>query len=198
MNTRHVKYKVVVVYIENVAEINTEIRNSYLRIKSKKSDEIVNLNDEDGTIATVFAKYHTVLGMQDVQIDSIQQLKDMIQKNIEKTGAMEESYFDSVYCYCGRSSPNMICCENSNCLIKWYHWDCAGIQEEEARPDKKWYCHRCLYNDINTTYSKSIEIAKETMLETPTVLVEDASTTSVIPLKRQLIESDNDDDLVSK
>lgn len=35
------------------------------------------------------------------------------------------------FCVCGRGFVgDMIACDRDGCLIEWYHFDCAGIEEE--------------------------------------------------------------------
>ncbi|KAG0614433.1 hypothetical protein M758_6G176600 [Ceratodon purpureus] len=48
---------------------------------------------------------------------------------------------EPTYCYCGQVSyGEMIACDNSECKIEWFHFDCVGIKE---RPKGKWYCSDC-------------------------------------------------------
>lgn len=45
------------------------------------------------------------------------------------------------YCTCGRPSEgNMICCDDPDCEIQWYHFECVGIKEP---PKGKWICSAC-------------------------------------------------------
>jgi len=48
---------------------------------------------------------------------------------------------EPVYCTCRRVSfGQMIGCDNENCPIEWFHFECVGLTE----PVKgKWYCHQC-------------------------------------------------------
>ena len=34
----------------------------------------------------------------------------------------------------------MICCDNGDCSIKWFHLRCVGL---ETIPDGSWYCPSC-------------------------------------------------------
>ncbi|KAH9574795.1 hypothetical protein CY35_01G078000 [Sphagnum magellanicum] len=48
---------------------------------------------------------------------------------------------EPTYCYCGQVSyGEMIACDNPECMIEWFHFDCVGIKE---RPKGKWYCSDC-------------------------------------------------------
>lgn len=51
---------------------------------------------------------------------------------------------EPTYCYCNQVSfGEMIACDNSECKIEWYHYECVGIDE---RPKGKWYCPDCRAN----------------------------------------------------
>lgn len=51
-----------------------------------------------------------------------------------------ETVDDKPYCYCHEASyGNMIGCDNKNCAIEWFHYECVGLQEA---PDK-WFCKEC-------------------------------------------------------
>lgn len=48
---------------------------------------------------------------------------------------------EPLYCTCQNISyGNMICCDNDNCPIEWFHYGCVGLTEE---PTGKWYCPYC-------------------------------------------------------
>lgn len=57
---------------------------------------------------------------------------------------MSERADDSVqYCICGKpSNDEMIACDNENCQVKWYHYECANVDPHHL-PDK-WYCEECV------------------------------------------------------
>ena len=45
------------------------------------------------------------------------------------------------YCKCrGVSYGEMVCCDNKDCKIEWFHFGCVGLSEE---PRGKWYCEYC-------------------------------------------------------
>lgn len=47
------------------------------------------------------------------------------------------------YCFCNNvSHGEMIACDNPECAIEWFHFDCVGITKE-SRPKGKWYCPQC-------------------------------------------------------
>lgn len=50
---------------------------------------------------------------------------------------------EQTYCLCDQISyGQMICCDNNNCKVEWYHFECVGLK---ANPGKgqKWYCPSC-------------------------------------------------------
>jgi len=50
---------------------------------------------------------------------------------------------EPTYCYCKRISfGEMIACENDECPIEWFHFECVGLTPEN-RPKGKWYCDEC-------------------------------------------------------
>ena len=45
------------------------------------------------------------------------------------------------YCLCNQVSyGEMICCDNADCTIEWFHYGCVGVTEA---PKGKWYCPQC-------------------------------------------------------
>eukprot|EP00250_Pteridium_aquilinum_P012017 c20456_g1_i2 orf=457-1257(-) len=48
---------------------------------------------------------------------------------------------EPTYCYCQNVSfGKMIACDNENCKIEWFHFQCVGIKDQ---PKGKWYCPDC-------------------------------------------------------
>lgn len=47
-----------------------------------------------------------------------------------------------VWCICRREDNErpMIFCDNAECVIKWFHFDCVGI---DTAPEGNWYCANC-------------------------------------------------------
>jgi hypothetical protein len=50
-----------------------------------------------------------------------------------------------VWCTCRRPDDGtlMLCCENDNCNIQWYHGRCVGVKKEPA-DDVEWFCPACV------------------------------------------------------
>ena len=47
---------------------------------------------------------------------------------------------DQLFCFCkGLSYGNMIACDNSDCPIQWFHYDCVGITEK-PHDNQHWFC----------------------------------------------------------
>ncbi|PWZ00202.1 hypothetical protein BCV70DRAFT_153376, partial [Testicularia cyperi] len=45
------------------------------------------------------------------------------------------------YCYCDQVSfGNMVACDNDDCELEWFHYQCVGL---ESQPRGKWYCRFC-------------------------------------------------------
>ncbi|XP_070554167.1 inhibitor of growth protein 1-like [Ptychodera flava] len=48
---------------------------------------------------------------------------------------------EPTYCLCNQVSyGEMIGCDNVNCELEWFHFNCVGLT---SKPKGKWYCPRC-------------------------------------------------------
>jgi len=48
---------------------------------------------------------------------------------------------EPTYCVCHQVSfGQMVMCDNKNCAIEWFHFQCVGLT---TKPRGKWYCERC-------------------------------------------------------
>ena len=57
-------------------------------------------------------------------------------------GMMSVDPNEPKYCYCNQVSyGEMIACDNENCEIEWFHYDCVGLK---MPPKGKWYCNECV------------------------------------------------------
>ena len=53
----------------------------------------------------------------------------------------ESNNSEPVYCYCHKPEDGtMIACDNPDCSIEWFHFECLGLTEV---PKGKWYCPDC-------------------------------------------------------
>lgn len=54
----------------------------------------------------------------------------------------QEGIVHEVYCKCRSHihGSTMIACDNSDCRIEWFHYECVGIT---TAPEGKWYCDEC-------------------------------------------------------
>ena len=51
------------------------------------------------------------------------------------------SWEEPMYCTCGRPSfGDMVGCDNPDCAIEWFHFECVGIT---TSPTGEWLCHVC-------------------------------------------------------
>jgi len=64
------------------------------------------------------------------------------------------------YCYCGQGEDydDMICCDNEDCVIGWFHFSCFKITKKDG-PKGKYYCPDC-HKQRSTERSKSKKISK--------------------------------------
>ena len=50
---------------------------------------------------------------------------------------------EPTYCFCRQVAfGEMICCDNQDCRIEWFHFACVGLTPE-TRPTSKWLCPDC-------------------------------------------------------
>ena len=50
---------------------------------------------------------------------------------------------EPVYCFCRQVAfGEMICCDNQDCRIEWFHFACVGLTPE-TRPTSRWLCPDC-------------------------------------------------------
>ncbi|KAI6218274.1 Inhibitor of growth protein 3-like [Aphelenchoides besseyi] len=55
----------------------------------------------------------------------------------------DETPAEPTYCICEQVSyGNMIGCDNDECLIEWFHFDCVKLKVKPPK-GKKWYCPSC-------------------------------------------------------
>ena len=64
-----------------------------------------------------------------------------IPKIDDKSSDCEDEDMTRLWCYCQEPSfGDMILCDNENCSIKWFHFDCLWIR---CPPKNHWYCPSC-------------------------------------------------------
>ncbi len=57
------------------------------------------------------------------------------------TGSMEQLN-EPKYCYCNQVSfGEMIACDNEDCEVEWFHYECVGLVQP---PKGQWYCNECV------------------------------------------------------
>ena len=63
--------------------------------------------------------------------------EEVIPEHPEPTDAEQEK----MWCVCNRSeSGEMIACDNDNCAVEWFHFQCVNIKRA---PRGKWFCPTC-------------------------------------------------------
>lgn len=86
-----------------------------------------------------------------VQVDSLRKKKKRKGSHSGQGGQQTENHegldvsvFDvnePTYCTCKRVSfGNMIACENADCAIEWFHFECVSVTAETTDP---WFCPAC-------------------------------------------------------
>lgn len=78
-----------------------------------------------------------------LKVFSSQQVPQPSTSEAAKSDSERSSLDEAVYgCACGTpdASVNWICCDNDDCPVRWYHWECAGVTEE---PSGDWLCSMC-------------------------------------------------------
>ena len=59
------------------------------------------------------------------------------------------------YCSCNRVSfGDMVCCQNDNCPISWFHYECVSIPPGTNMEDQEWYCPACAEQQAASKRSK--------------------------------------------
>ncbi|CAI2347284.1 unnamed protein product [Caenorhabditis sp. 36 PRJEB53466] len=75
---------------------------------------------------------------------------EMIMSNRVKEESRHKSKRESEeWCICDGvnvDSEMMVECENKNCRVEWFHFDCVGLT---ASPENEWYCPECRRLPIN-------------------------------------------------
>eukprot|EP00056_Hartaetosiga_gracilis_P019906 m.16570 g.16570 ORF g.16570 m.16570 type:complete len:240 (+) comp8023_c0_seq1:96-815(+) len=62
----------------------------------------------------------------------------------EQTPIIEEENSGEVFCYCKQGSfGEMVGCDNDNCPIEWFHYQCVGLT---SAPQGSWFCPECRGN----------------------------------------------------
>lgn len=56
--------------------------------------------------------------------------------------AVESNVNEPRYCYCNQVSfGEMIACDNEDCEVEWFHYECVGLVQP---PKGQWYCNECV------------------------------------------------------
>ncbi|CBY09529.1 unnamed protein product [Oikopleura dioica] len=97
------------------------------------------INEQIAQLDCFLAQYENELSVMDAleiggsrrsQLTSNQKVTDMPVDPNEPT-----------YCFCNRVAfGDMVGCDNPNCLIDWFHFDCVGLKR---KPVGDWFCETC-------------------------------------------------------
>ena len=69
---------------------------------------------------------------------------------------------NTVYCTCGGAGTGpMVCCDNPNCAVQWYHYDCIGYKEDDYGPSDQFFCCQECKEEAKKLQSKEKEKQKE-------------------------------------
>ena len=61
--------------------------------------------------------------------------------SVQPSTSSNVSVADTKWCYChDEEHGDMIGCDNQNCKVQWFHYECVGIS---LAPKGKWYCKNC-------------------------------------------------------
>ncbi|KAL6122401.1 hypothetical protein NUSPORA_00585 [Nucleospora cyclopteri] len=114
-------------------KISAKIERAY----EKKEKLLIRLQNAVESHLNLFNKLNE-LANSPINTD-IQQMPQNISYSVTIEDVPENK---RVYCSCQTmASGKMICCDNSNCEIGWYHLKCVGLIKA---PKTKWICMRCL------------------------------------------------------
>ncbi|EGG01486.1 uncharacterized protein MELLADRAFT_79007 [Melampsora larici-populina 98AG31] len=72
--------------------------------------------------------------------DEIEVELDQVEEEVGSSSGGSSS--NKVYCICEGEvlGERMVACDNSNCPIEWFHYQCAGLTED---PTGSWFCDDC-------------------------------------------------------
>lgn len=74
------------------------------------------------------------------ELDYSQQTNNVTTTMGNETG---DGVTEQVFCSCrGPSYGNMIACDNPDCPIQWFHYECVGIKDK-PHDNSHWYCPSC-------------------------------------------------------
>ncbi|CAB3403246.1 unnamed protein product [Caenorhabditis bovis] len=60
---------------------------------------------------------------------------------------------EPLYCICNKISyGDMVGCDNSKCVLEWFHFECIGLT---SKPKGKWYCPECRHPELGEKHQRS-------------------------------------------
>ena len=68
-------------------------------------------------------------------------LPELLTHRLQDHGIPLVNETEKVYCYCGKGEyGDMIACDNPDCTLEWFHYECVGIARS---PKGEWFCDNC-------------------------------------------------------
>lgn len=103
-----------------------------------------NLNSTQVDIAQgCYDNYDFVINELDRRIALYQEALSIPAGVSEVKMGVKEEELEPRYCICGGVGyGKMICCDNPNCPIEWFHFSCLADGDFEP-PEGQWLCPRC-------------------------------------------------------
>mgnify|MGYP006131646935 CR=1 FL=1 len=110
------------------------------------------------------SEQRTTVALADKKIQVLSEAHDLVDKQVEKLNAeiarydiaagiplgreheigastLGQVWEEPMYCTCGRPSfGDMVGCDNPDCAVEWFHFECVGIH---ASPTGEWLCNVC-------------------------------------------------------
>ncbi len=86
-----------------------------------------------------------------LQTDSMRKKKKRKGSQGGQGGQQNDNDVDAnepTYCTCKcRSYGSMVACDNQDCAIEWFHYECVGLK---CAPGDPWFCPACAESTIST------------------------------------------------
>lgn len=77
----------------------------------------------------------------EAEVKAIQKKRQQVEQPVSMDLDLPVDPNEPTYCICNRVFfGEMVACDNDNCKIEWFHYECVGITDP---PKGKWYCPDC-------------------------------------------------------
>ena len=152
----------------SVTELDERTRSTNKRMEMHANTYLRSVRP--GTVADPEAlkqlrtEQRTAMALVDKKIQLLSEAHDLVEKHVERLTAeiarydvaagipvgreheigastIGQIWEEPMYCTCGRPSfGDMVGCDNPDCAIEWFHFECVGIH---ASPTGEWLCSVC-------------------------------------------------------